>query len=249
MKAAKIILRIMKSIICYTAVLLCVSLVACKKDPPVNQENNRINSDVNTAPVANAGLDMKIELPQNFTVLQGGFYNADRNFKKVEWRKVSGPDSCIIEDKDSLKTVVSNLREGVYEFELTVTDKMNLYGKDSVKVEVVKRQQISSDTVIVREHEIIFKNLVWDFPWYNTLEVKNIHTYIPTGTPMKVFVQRDNASEWKEATPEANNVNGSVYEYFIETRPNGGGMYNYGSLYIFYYGPDPNDTPDVKIQF
>ena len=184
---------------------------------------------------------MKIELPQNFTVLQGGFYNADRNVKKVEWRKVSGPDSCIIVDKDSLKTVVSNLREGVYEFELTVTDKMNLYGKDSVKVEVVKPQQLSS--------EIIFKNIVWIFPWYPSLEINNIHTYIPTGTPIKVFVRRGNASEWKEATPIANNVNSSVYEYFIETRPDGAGMYNYGSLYIFYYGRDTDDTPDVKIQF
>jgi hypothetical protein len=195
----------------------------------------------NSAPKVNAGLDMIIELHQNFTVLQGGFYNADRSFKKVEWRKVSGPDSCIIVDKDSLKTVVSNLREGVYEFELTVTDKMNLYGKDSVRVEVVKPKQQSS--------EIIFKNLVWTFPWYNTLEIKNIYTYIPTGTPIKVFVQRDNASEWKEASPESNNVS-NVYEYYIETKPNGNNFWtSYGSFYVFYFGRDTDDTPDVKIQF
>jgi hypothetical protein len=105
----------------------------------------------------------------------------------------------------------------------------------------VKPKQLSS--------EIIFKNIVWTFPWYNTLEVKNIYTYIPTGTPIKVFVQRDNASEWKEASPESNNVS-NVYEYNIETRPNGNGFWtSYGSLYISYFGRDTDDTPDVKIQF
>ena len=196
--------------------------------------------NVNQAPKVNAGLDMKIDIPQNFTVLQGGFYNTNHNFKKVEWRKVSGPDSCIIVDKDSLKTVIANLREGVYEFELTVTDNMNLSGKDSVRVEVVKHQQLSS--------EIIFKNLVWTFPWYNTLEVTHIYNYIPIGSPIKVFVQRNNTSEWIEAS-NSYNVN-NRYEYFIEARPNGNGFYtSYGSLYIFYYGPDTNDTPNVKIQF
>ncbi len=225
-----------------TVIFLVAGIASCKKEAALPEENTPVQPVIqNTAPVANAGLDMKIELPQNFTVLQGGFYNADRTVKNIEWRKVSGPDSCIIVDKDSLKTVVSNLREGAYEFELTVTDKMNLYGKDSVKVEVVKRQQLRS--------EIIFKNIVWTFPWYNTLEVKNIYTYIPAGTPIKVFVQRDNASEWKEATPVSNNLS-SVYEYFIETRPNGNGFFtSYGSLYIFYYGRDTDDTPDVKIQF
>jgi len=223
------------------ALITAISNFSCTKERPLPPTPVQPVIQ-NTAPKVYAGLDMKIELPQNFTVLQGGFYNADRNVKKVEWRKVSGPDSCIIVDKDSLKTVVSNLREGVYEFELTVTDKMNLYGKDSVRVEVVKRQQLSS--------EIIFKNLVWDDPWGPSLEIKNISTYIPTGTPIKVFVQRDNASEWKEATPLSNNVNSSVYEYFIETRPNGNGFFtSYGSLYIFYYGRDTDDTPDVKIQF
>lgn len=233
-----------------TVIILIAGIASCKKETAIPKENTPVQPVIpNTAPVANAGLDMKIELPNNFTVLQGFFYNADGIFKKVEWRKVSGPDSCVIVDKDSLKTVISNLREGVYEFELTVTDKMNLFGKDSVKVEVLKHQQVSADDVIVREHEIIFKNIVWTFPWYNTLEVKNIYSYIPVGTAIKVFVQRDNASEWKEASPESNNVS-NVFEYFIETRPNGNGFWtSYGSLYISYFGRDTEDTPDVKIQF
>ncbi len=224
-----------------SVILLIAGFASCKKETVLPLENTRVQPRIqNKAPKVDAGYDMVIQLHQNFTVLQGSFYNAGRSFTKVEWRKVSGPDSCFIVNRDSLKTVINNLKEGVYEFELTVTDKKNLYGKDSIRVEVVKPQQLSS--------EIIFKNIVWSFPFYPTLAITNIYNYIAIGTPVKVFVQRDNASEWKEASPEANNVNGNVYTYFIETRPNGNGFFtSYGSLYI--YGPDPKDTPDVKIQF
>jgi hypothetical protein len=113
--------------------------VSCKKETVLPVENMSVPPVIqNTAPVANAGPDIKIVLPQNSTVLQGAFYDADGNVKKVEWTKLSGPYYSTIVDKDSLKTVITNLREGIYEFELTVTDKRNLYGKDSVKVEVVQ---------------------------------------------------------------------------------------------------------------
>ena len=106
-----------------------------------------------------------------------------------------------------------------------------------------------ADTVIVSDHEIIGKNIRWIFPWYNALELKKIHSYISEETPIKVFVQRDNNSLWIEATPVLQDSILSKYEYFIEKRPEGAGMYNYGSLYIFYYGMDTEDTPDVKVQF
>jgi len=65
--------------------LVLFMLTSCKKEIAMPEENTPVQPVIqNTAPVANAGLDMKIELPQNFTVLQGGFYNADRNVKKVE---------------------------------------------------------------------------------------------------------------------------------------------------------------------
>ncbi len=235
--------------------LLIAVSISCKKDIPIqrvvstnNSPNNTIQ--INTAPVAKAGLDIKIKLPKNFTVLQGDYYDAEENVQKVEWTKVSGPDSCFVNDKFSLKTGVSNLKEGIYQFELTVTDKMDLYGKDTITVEVEKAD-ISLQEVIVGDHEITFKNLVWISPWSNAVEVKNIHSYIPVGTPVKVFIKRDNTAEWKvaEDAGKNNGSNNPVYEYFIETRPSGGGMYTYGSLYIFYWGMDINDTPDVKVQF
>ena len=233
-----------------TSVFFLVTLIAsCKKETAIQVENSPLQSVIkNTAPTSFAGPDIKMELPANIT-LQGSYYDAEHNVVKTEWLKVSGPDSSIIIDKNSLTTDVKNLREGIYEFELAITDRMNLCGKDTVKVEVLKSRQIDSAEVIVREHEIVFKNLIWIFPWYSTLELRNIHKYIPAGTPIKVFIKRDFLTEWEEVFYATNNGNNRIYEYFIETRLNGAGIYSYGSLYVFYYGIDTKDTPDVKVQF
>ena len=102
---------------------------------------------------------------------------------------------------------------------------------------------------IISDHQIVAKNITWIFPWYSSLEVKNIHSYFPEGTPIRVFVQRDNSDIWKEATDAFIDGSLSEYDYFIEKRPDGAGMYNYGSLYVSYYGMDTSDTPDVKVQF
>jgi hypothetical protein len=71
---------------------------------------------------------------------------------------------------------------------------------------------------------------------------------MPSGSVFRIFIRRDTNPDWIEVYPE-NYVANASYEYYIETRPDGAGIYTYGSLYIFYYGMDTNDTPDVKIVF
>ena len=136
----------------------------------------------------------------------------------------------------------------------TVTRKQEV----STEKKVIDRPPVATapvarppDTVIVSDHQIVGKNIKWIFPWYSSLEVQNIHSYISVGAPIRVFVQRDDSDIWMEATPVANDGSGGDYEYFIEKRLDGGGagMYNYGSLYVFYYGKDTTDTPDVKVEF
>jgi len=119
----------------------------------------------------------------------------------------------------------------------------------AIKVDTNNNKPAIADTVIVSDHQIVGKNIRWIFPWYSALELKNIHSYFSDGTSIKVFIQRDNSDIWMEATPVANDGSGGDYEYFIEKRPEGAGMYTYGSLYVFYYGEDTTDTPDVKVQF
>lgn len=196
---------------------------------------------INTPPIADAGPDRLINLPFNTCLLVGWAYDRENNIQTILWRKISGPTSFFIENPDSLITKVKNMEPGVYQFELTVTDKMGLYNKDTVKVTVGGSSSNTDD--------IIFENLTWIPIWYETLEINSFYSFIPTGTPFRVYIQRDANPAWVEATPVATDGSGGAYEYFVETRPDGAGMYSYGSLYIFGYGTDFSDTPNVKIVF
>jgi hypothetical protein len=196
----------------------------------------------NTAPVVFAGVDQFVHLPVNYITLNGRFKTQDQ-FGIVVWKKISGP-SCKIENPTALSTKVSGfLHEGFYYFELTVFDKRNLFAKDTMVVEV-------EPDVIAGQNFVIYNSLNWTLPWYNTLEAPDIYSNIPPEVPIKVFVQRGSSNDWIPAPPVSNDPNNNnIYEYFIETRPDGAGMYTMGSLYILYYGSDINDNPKVKIEF
>jgi hypothetical protein len=120
----------------------------------------------------------------------------------------------------------------------------------STQVDTVTTATATADTnVLIGNKEIIYKNIAWTFPWYNTLPAPNIHNYVPKGTPIKVFIKRDYSNSWIEVKLATDDTTTELYEYFIETRPYGAGMYGFGNLYIFYYGMDTDDTPDVKITY
>lgn len=98
--------------------------------------------------------------------------------------------------------------------------------------------------------EVIIENLSWIFPWYNTLAVPHFDKQLPPGALFKVFIQRGDNPEWIEVPLIADDsADGIKYEYFIEKRPDGAGIYTFASLYIFYYGSDVGDKPSVKISY
>ena len=220
------------------AILLMVNS-GCNKAPfptsPMPQ------TAANTALNCFTGQDILVFFPNNFCRLYGSANDKENNIQTFLWNKISGPSSFHIETPNSLGTKVSNLQMGIYHFELTVTDSRGLYGKDTVKVIV---GQLAGNT-----NEIIFENQIWIFPWYSAIELNNFYNLIPPGSMFKILIKRDTDPDWVEVFPYSINGSGGSYEYFIETRPDGAGMYTYGSLYIFYYGMDTSDTPDVKIVY
>lgn len=91
----------------------------------------------NRPPVANAGADQVITLPSNSVNLNGSAStDPDNNITSYQWTKISGPSSFSIANPNSVQTQVTNLVEGVYQFELKVTDRFGLYDKDTVQVTV-----------------------------------------------------------------------------------------------------------------
>ena len=92
---------------------------------------------VNKAPVANAGQDQTITLPASSVALSGSSsIDPDNNISAYLWIKISGPLSNAIINSFSIQTEVTNLVEGVYQFELKVTDAGGLFHRDTVQVTV-----------------------------------------------------------------------------------------------------------------
>ena len=237
----------MKTIHFFKISILIVVIVStnCTKEAPATGTSSGTGTinppppPINTPPTANAGSDLNLFVPINFCDLIGSGFDREDSILTFQWKKISGPVSFFIQNPTFKSTKLTSLEKGVYQFELTVTDSPGLFAKDTVKI-----------TVYGNTQEINFENRTWFFPWYPTIGIENINSFIPASTPFRIYIQRDFNPNWIEV--DLFNINPSAtYEYFIETRPNGGlgGSYSYGGLYIFFYGPDPSDTPNVKIVF
>jgi hypothetical protein len=285
-----------------------------------------VNGGGNTAPISNAGQDIVIFFPTNFCTLFGNAHDIENNIRTILWSKISGPSSFLIEDTDSLSTKLSNLQAGVYQFELTVTDSIGLYGKDTVNVTVngvlpspnapranagpdklvyypatfinlygsmsaggniiqtISWSMISGpssffietpnslgtklsnlqtgvyqlellvqdaagltdkDTcsVIVGQlspipNEVIITDQVWvqdGLLWGSGITVNNIYQYVPPSSVFRVYIKKDNSTNWEELLMDDPN---SWYNFSLLN----------GNLFI-YSNYDENDTPDIKLVY
>ncbi|MDH7459813.1 PKD domain-containing protein [Chitinophagaceae bacterium 26-R-25] len=98
----------------------------------------------NHPPVANAGTDQTILSPTNIVHLDGSAStDVDNNITNYQWTKIAGPSSFTIVNSSALQTQVTSLVEGLYQFELKVTDAGGLFDRDTVTVQVTVSQQPS----------------------------------------------------------------------------------------------------------
>ena len=77
---------------------------------------------VNRPPVAQAGGDQTITLPQSSVSLSGYGNDADGYITAHEWSLISGPSTPSFSSTNSAQVTVSNLVQGSYTFRLKVTD-------------------------------------------------------------------------------------------------------------------------------
>ena len=104
----------------------------------------------NQPPVAKAGPDQSIRLPVNSGSLDGrGSSDPDNNITQYLWTRVSGPVSYNISNPNSAQSAITTLVEGIYEFELKVTDAEGLFSKDTVLITVLPPQLPCTDCKIV----------------------------------------------------------------------------------------------------
>ncbi len=203
---------------------------SCKKDLSCEdcQTNQQAQptSITNKPPIADAGPDQTIIFPTDSILLNGSASNdPDGRITALQWKKISGPASFNIVNANSVQALVTNFAEGVYEFELAVTDSLGLSDKDTTTVTVIK---LSTD-------EIIFTDQAWQCWWGCWIEIPDLYSHLPAGIPFQVFIKRDNTNTWEEAL----HVSQVGYGYWVE---------NNGLLVV--YGENlGNDTPDIKIVY
>jgi hypothetical protein len=90
----------------------------------------------NQPPVANAGNDINITLPQNTVQLTGSGSDADGTVISYSWNQISGPSTASVLAPTSSVTDISDLTEGIFYFVLTVTDNNGATGSDTISVTV-----------------------------------------------------------------------------------------------------------------
>jgi hypothetical protein len=88
----------------------------------------------NQPPQATAGTNINITLPTNSVTLTGSGTDADGTIAGYGWQQVSGPSTASIATAGQASTVVNNLVQGTYTFQLTVTD--NQGGTDAATMTV-----------------------------------------------------------------------------------------------------------------
>ena len=87
-------------------------------------------------PVADAGLDQTITLPTNTVTLSGSGSDADGTISSYNWTKISGPSGYTIVNPGTAATDITGLVQGVYQFQLQVTDNNGATATDVMSITV-----------------------------------------------------------------------------------------------------------------
>lgn len=159
-------------------------------------------------PVANAGIDETITLPTNAITLDGsGSFDIDNDITSYLWTKISGPSSLTIDNANVVQAHVASLVEGIYQFQLNVTDALGTAARDTVTISVLPEYHYT---------EITVEDLKWfyscpyadvsgcylaDFTAFHLL-IQNTTLVIPDSAKalISVWVKMDSVSDWKQAS-------------------------------------------------
>jgi PKD domain len=114
--------------------------VSCKKENSCEGCNSINTGSINQPPVACAGNDKTITMPENIVQLDGSCStDPDNNITGYLWTKIAGPSSFNINNANAVNTQVTNLAEGTFLFQLKVTDAAGFSSTDTVQIIVNKQ--------------------------------------------------------------------------------------------------------------
>lgn len=101
-----------------------------------------VNPAPNDGPLADAGHDFEVQLPNPVIRLNGlGSADTDGSIVSYNWTKVSGPAGLTITNSTTATPGVVGVKAGAYIFRLAVTDNSGAIRYDDVKVTVVAAEE------------------------------------------------------------------------------------------------------------
>ncbi|WP_326992321.1 PKD domain-containing protein [Chitinophaga sp. 212800010-3] len=117
-----------------------------------------VNPAANKPPVANAGSNIRIQLPVNTATLDGSAStDPDGQIVSWSWTKLSGPAGGDISTASQSITTVINLVAGTYTYQLTVTDNAGASNSASVTVTVLPPVDNNQPPVAVTGGDVIIR--------------------------------------------------------------------------------------------
>jgi len=124
--------------------IVVVSVFAsCKKDRAISPPAIPPPISSNKPPIAKAGNDQTLTYPVTTALLDGGnSSDNDGSISMYLWRQIKGPGQSFISTASKAVTNVNQLIQGVYEFELKVSDNNGLSSKDTVVVTVISTRRL-----------------------------------------------------------------------------------------------------------
>lgn len=106
------------------------------------------NNLTNKTPYVNAGRDLKVKLRTEPLHINGDFFDSDGDITNVQWQQTSGV-ALTLSNTNSQFLKITDLKTGVFEFQLTVTDNKGAQSSDKVILEIVSATATPSITNLV----------------------------------------------------------------------------------------------------
>ncbi len=175
------------------------------------------DASINSAPIAFAGNDIYLTTPATSTSVNGSLSSdVDGNISTYLWRKISGPNSYTINTPNSSTTTISDLADGIYTFELAVTDNEGGIDADTVLIFIGKRVLIDFGASITSSPDIngnYWNNVTTGTPGIKLANAIN-SSNVTTGIRLNIENRIDGT--FNLAGPGVNSTNygvGSVSDY------------------------------------
>ena len=174
-------------------------------------------------PVANAGADQTITLPTNSVTLNGNASSdPDGHITSYRWNKMSGPPSSTIVNGSTAQTEVKDLTEGIYEFELTVTDNEGNNSKDRIMITVIAAP-VANHAPTANAGANLGINVPANsvtIDGSNSIDPDNdpiVFSWTKISGPVSFTIQNANT-----ARTQIDNLEGGIYEFELTVSDNGG---------------------------